>query len=127
MGANELDMVMNSVLLKQKQYSEAYTDIVAVRNAAPRPIVLKVILETQLHTPSDRDSPKTPLAHRGLISSSCSKDRRIASYCCWRYWCNWKFDPKRFQLTDSSRCSHRSCTYFPSAWDCLKTVERVEH
>ena len=39
-------MVMNHVLLRQEHYSDVYTDIAAVRNAAPRPIILKVILET---------------------------------------------------------------------------------
>lgn len=45
-GALELDMVINYPLLKQEQYSQVYTDIAAVRNVAPHPIVLKVILET---------------------------------------------------------------------------------
>ena len=39
-------MVMNHVLIKQKHYSEVYADIAAVRKVAPRPIILKVILET---------------------------------------------------------------------------------
>ena len=46
MGAKELDMVLNYVQLKEKRYSEVYTDIAAVRSVAPRPVVLKVILET---------------------------------------------------------------------------------
>ncbi|KAL8761553.1 MAG: hypothetical protein Q9203_007721 [Teloschistes exilis] len=45
-GALELDMVINYPLLKQQSYSQVYTDIVAVRNVAPHPILLKVILET---------------------------------------------------------------------------------
>ncbi|KAL8698683.1 MAG: hypothetical protein Q9201_006436 [Fulgogasparrea decipioides] len=45
-GALELDMVINYPLLKQKRYSQVYTDIAAVRNVAPHPVVLKVILET---------------------------------------------------------------------------------
>lgn len=45
-GALELDMVINYPLLKQQRYSQVYTDIAAVRNIAPHPIVLKVILET---------------------------------------------------------------------------------
>lgn len=39
-------MVLNYPLLKQKQYSSVYSDILTVRNAAPAPIILKVILET---------------------------------------------------------------------------------
>lgn len=39
-------MVINYPLLKQQRYSEVYTDIAAVRNVAPHPVVLKVILET---------------------------------------------------------------------------------
>ncbi|KAL8827970.1 MAG: hypothetical protein Q9170_006798 [Blastenia crenularia] len=45
-GASELDMVINYPLLKQQKYSQAYTDIAAIRNVAPHPITLKVILET---------------------------------------------------------------------------------
>lgn len=45
-GALELDMVINYPLLKQQSYSQVYTDIAAVRNVAPHPILLKVILET---------------------------------------------------------------------------------
>lgn len=45
-GASELDMVINYPLLKQQRYSQVYTDIAAVRNVAPHPILLKVILET---------------------------------------------------------------------------------
>ncbi|KAL9009542.1 MAG: hypothetical protein Q9173_005440 [Seirophora scorigena] len=44
--ALELDMVINHPLLKQQRYSEAFTDVAAVRNVAPHPVVLKVILET---------------------------------------------------------------------------------
>ena len=39
-------MVMNYELLKEKRYSAVYNDVAAVRNVAPHPIVLKVILET---------------------------------------------------------------------------------
>ena len=39
-------MVINWPLLKAKKYSEVYADIAAVRSVAPRPIILKVILET---------------------------------------------------------------------------------
>lgn len=52
-GASELDMVMNYPLLKQKRYSQVYTDVVAVRNVAPHPVVLKVILETAQLTQFD--------------------------------------------------------------------------
>ena len=45
-GALELDMVINHPLLRQQKYSQVYTDIASVRNVAPHPIVLKVILET---------------------------------------------------------------------------------
>ncbi len=46
-------MVMNYVLLKQQRYSEVYTDIAALRNVAPHPIILKVILETSQLNPRD--------------------------------------------------------------------------
>ncbi|KAL8906155.1 MAG: hypothetical protein Q9207_002188 [Kuettlingeria erythrocarpa] len=52
-GAMELDMVINYPLLKQQQYSQVHTDIAAVRNVAPHPIVLKVILETSKLSRSD--------------------------------------------------------------------------
>lgn len=45
-GAAELDMVLNWPALKNKDYERLYTDIAAVRNMAPHPVVLKVILET---------------------------------------------------------------------------------
>ena len=45
-GACELDMVLNWPQLKAENYEQAYTDIAAVRNIAPHPVVLKVILET---------------------------------------------------------------------------------
>ena len=51
LGATELDLVLNHVRLKKKHYSEVYTDVAVVRNIAPHPIILKVILETsQLST-----------------------------------------------------------------------------
>lgn len=46
-------MVMNHVLLRQKYYSEVYTDVAAVRNVAPHPIILKVILETSQLSPDE--------------------------------------------------------------------------
>lgn len=46
-------MVMNHVLLRQKHYSKVYTDIAAVRNVAPHPIILKVILETSQLSPRE--------------------------------------------------------------------------
>lgn len=46
LGASELDMVMKYPLLKEQRYVEVFHDIVAVRNAAPKPVQLKVILET---------------------------------------------------------------------------------
>ena len=46
-------MVMNHVLLRQKHYSEVYADIAAVRNVAPHPAVLKVILETSQLSPHE--------------------------------------------------------------------------
>lgn len=52
-GAAELDMVLNYVKLREGRYSEVYTDIAAVRNIAPHPVVLKIILETSQLTPSD--------------------------------------------------------------------------
>ncbi|KAL2054183.1 hypothetical protein ABVK25_005722 [Lepraria finkii] len=52
-GATELDMVMNYELLKQKKYSEVYTDVAAVRDVAPYPIILKVILETSQLSPRE--------------------------------------------------------------------------
>ncbi|KAL8791275.1 MAG: hypothetical protein Q9213_000232 [Squamulea squamosa] len=45
-GASELDMVINYPLLKQQSYPQVYTDVATVRNVAPHPVILKVILET---------------------------------------------------------------------------------
>ncbi|KAI3095973.1 hypothetical protein CBS147333_9700 [Penicillium roqueforti] len=44
-GATELDIVIRYNLLKEGRYTEVYTDIYAVRQAAPSPIVLQAILE----------------------------------------------------------------------------------
>ncbi|KAL9044207.1 MAG: hypothetical protein Q9214_002639 [Letrouitia sp. 1 TL-2023] len=52
-GATELDMVINYPLLKQQKYDQVYTDIAAVRNMAPHPVILKVILETSQLTHFD--------------------------------------------------------------------------
>ncbi|KAI9376331.1 hypothetical protein BJX61DRAFT_421111 [Aspergillus egyptiacus] len=46
LGASELDMVLKYPLLKSKEFVQVYEDILAVRNAAPAPTGLKVILET---------------------------------------------------------------------------------
>lgn len=46
LGAMELELVLNYNRLKKGHYSEVYTDIAAVRNVAPHPVILKVILET---------------------------------------------------------------------------------
>ena len=47
-GATELDMVMNIGALKSGDIKTVEKDIQAVRTAAPRPIILKVIIETCL-------------------------------------------------------------------------------
>ncbi|KAJ5711053.1 hypothetical protein N7488_005209 [Penicillium malachiteum] len=50
-GAQELDMVINYLILKDGGYSAVFRDVMAVRKAAPHPIKLKAILETsQLDT-----------------------------------------------------------------------------
>lgn len=45
-GAKELDMVINYPLLKEGKYTSTYEDVLAVRKAAPSPIILKAIVET---------------------------------------------------------------------------------
>ncbi|KAF7714871.1 Uncharacterized protein PECH_007887 [Penicillium ucsense] len=45
-GASELDMVIDYSKLKQREYSAVYEDVLAVRRAAPLPVLLKAILET---------------------------------------------------------------------------------
>lgn len=44
-GATELDMVINWPKLKIGEYTSVYDDILAVRNAAPSPTIIKCILE----------------------------------------------------------------------------------
>ncbi|KAJ5472966.1 hypothetical protein N7530_006967 [Penicillium desertorum] len=44
-GATELDMVIRYTLLKERRYKEVFDDVLAVRHAAPTPIVLKAIVE----------------------------------------------------------------------------------
>jgi len=46
-------MVLNWVQLKAKNYEHVYTDIATIRNIAPHPILLKVILETSQLSRSD--------------------------------------------------------------------------
>jgi deoxyribose-phosphate aldolase len=47
-GAAELDMVIRHGLLKEGRYKEVYEDVLAVRKAAPAPVLLKTILEASL-------------------------------------------------------------------------------
>ena len=47
-GADEVDMVADIAALKEGDRSRVLADIRAVREAAPRPVVLKVILECSL-------------------------------------------------------------------------------
>ena len=46
-------MVINHVGLREKQYQEVYNDVAAVRNVAPHPVILKVILETSQLSPRE--------------------------------------------------------------------------
>ncbi len=45
-GADEIDMVIDIGAAKERRFDDVRADIAAVRAAAPRPVVLKVILET---------------------------------------------------------------------------------
>lgn len=49
-GADEIDMVVNLALVKSGDFDGVYRDIKAVRVAAPKPIVLKVIIESAVLT-----------------------------------------------------------------------------
>jgi len=56
-GADELDMVINVAALKEKDYAALLADIRAVCGAAakaPRPVLVKVILETCLLTDEEK-------------------------------------------------------------------------
>lgn len=56
-GADELDMVANVAALKEKEYMTFLSDIRAVCGAAakaPRPVLVKVILETALLTDEEK-------------------------------------------------------------------------
>lgn len=46
LGASELDMVIDYPKLKKGEYTAVYEDVLAVRRAAPLPVLLKAILET---------------------------------------------------------------------------------
>ncbi|EME86589.1 uncharacterized protein MYCFIDRAFT_56405 [Pseudocercospora fijiensis CIRAD86] len=52
-GATELDIVINWPLLKSHQYSKIYTELSTLRTSAPRPTLLKLILETSQLTATD--------------------------------------------------------------------------
>lgn|GEM_PF-60112 len=54
LGADELDMVINVGLLKGGDHKAVEADIRAVRQAAPPPQVLKVIIETSLLTDAEK-------------------------------------------------------------------------
>ena len=45
-GATEIDMVIHIGAVKDKRYADVFSDVKAVRESVPNPIVLKVILET---------------------------------------------------------------------------------
>lgn len=45
-GAAELDVVVNWPQIKAAQYEHVYDDLKAIRDAAPRPVLLKLIFET---------------------------------------------------------------------------------
>ena len=56
-GADELDMVVNVAALKERDYAAVLSDIRAVSAAAgkaPRPVLVKVILETALLTDEEK-------------------------------------------------------------------------
>ncbi|ACL03318.1 ribokinase [Desulfatibacillum aliphaticivorans] len=53
-GAAELDMVINVGALKSGDFDAVFDDIKAVRDAAPLPIILKVIIETCLLTDEEK-------------------------------------------------------------------------
>ena len=46
LGADEIDMVIDIGAAKEHRYDDVQADIAAVRDAAPAPIVLKVIIES---------------------------------------------------------------------------------
>lgn len=49
-GATEIDMVLPMGLLKARRYQEVFADILYVRQAVERPVLLRVVLETGLLT-----------------------------------------------------------------------------
>lgn len=53
-GADEVDMVVDVAALKEGNRSRVFADVQAVREAAPHPIVLKVILECCLLTDEEK-------------------------------------------------------------------------
>lgn len=52
-GARELDAVIPIGQLKSHNYAAVYEDVVALRDAATQPVVLKIIIETALLTPAE--------------------------------------------------------------------------
>ena len=50
-GAHELDMIVDHAMLLRSDYESAYREIAAVRSLAPRPVVLKLVLEVALLAP----------------------------------------------------------------------------
>jgi len=52
-GADEIDMVINIGWLKSGKIQEMLNDIAAVRQAAPAPVILKVIIESAILTDNE--------------------------------------------------------------------------
>ena len=68
-GAHEIDMVLNVGLLKSGDDPMVLADIRAVREAAPAPAELKVIIETCLLSDAEKNGPAGSAGMRGPILS----------------------------------------------------------
>ena len=53
-GADEIDMVMDTGLLKEKEYDKILTEISILKNMLKKKIILKVIIETPLLTKGEK-------------------------------------------------------------------------
>ncbi len=53
-GADEIDMVMDTGLLKEKEYDKILTEISILKNMLKKKIILKVIIETPLLTKDEK-------------------------------------------------------------------------
>ena len=93
-GASELDLVLNVPDLDSQSYTQIFTELSSIRQCAPPPTLIKLILETSLLIPSqiiaasvlagaaNLDFIKTSTGFLGPNSGARIEDVRLMRRCC---------------------------------------------